>query len=140
MLGHSELPEEFDQDRAFRHADALICTLQAGPIAQSIYSRKATTRGCGGKYDQADIQCICRFLLSMSPSVTRERTARGLAIATRAILQTPGIWEQLTAIAEALLARNVLTWDECRALMDDSGLNSAQRAIACNGRRDVWQL
>jgi hypothetical protein len=43
-------------------------------------------------------------------------------VATRAILQTPGIWGAVTAVAEALLRQNVLTWDEVRAVMGDSGL------------------
>ena len=53
-----------------------------------------------------------------------------LALATRAILQTPGIWAQVTAVAEALLRRNRLTWDEVRAVMNNSGPQDP-----CSGER-----
>ena len=60
-------------------------------------------------------------LLPRGLSATNERTAR-LGLATRAILQTPGIWSAVRAVAEALLVRSVLTWGEVQTIIGMLGV------------------
>jgi hypothetical protein len=112
----TEWPYESDQER---HADDLIRIWHAGPIAESMYAG-CKPPACVSKNARANVRGICRGMLRMTPSATKERAAR-LELATRVILQHPAIWGAVTAVAKALLRQNVLTWDEVWAVMHDSG-------------------
>jgi hypothetical protein len=66
-----------------------------------------------------------------------ERTAP-LGFAMRAILQTTAIWTRLPPVAEALLRRNVSTWDEvrggrCRTRYADT-MNPQIVCTGCNNK------
>jgi hypothetical protein len=64
----------------------------------------------------------------MTPSETKERTGR-LELATRALLETPAVWAAVAAVAEALLRRNILTWDEVRPMVDEAMSAYSQPAL-----------
>jgi hypothetical protein len=122
--------EDLNRKAAFLNADQRIMMLHAGPIAESIYiGHKAPA--CVGTYDRADIRCICRDLLLLTPAATKKRTAR-LDVATRALLETPSVWDAVVRVAEALLSKNILTQDEVRVLV-----NSTQHQ---NTKTGTWSI
>jgi hypothetical protein len=114
--GMPEGAEAFDKARAYDHADKTIMILLAGELSESIVNHRRYTPGVR-RYDNADIRWIGEELLARPHSETKTWVNR-LRPLTMRLLQTPGVWAAVQAIAQALLAKHILTASEVRALVN----------------------
>ncbi len=104
-----------DWELAIRHWNRLICISLAGEVAESIYlGRKAPHYV--GTHDRRDIRNIVQHLMGFSL-----RDMKGwvdpLRTLTLELLRLPAVWDAVTAVAEKLIAQNVLTHRQVRSMV-----------------------
>lgn len=114
---------EFSPIRGVEHWERLICTFLAGEIAESIYLGYDAPKFVS-KYDQNDIQDLCKSLINNSVPYMNSWIMQ-LRARTLAVLSLPEVWSAVTAVAQALLDRSVLKRSDVWALVSCTHLKTA---------------
>lgn len=108
----------FRLDRTIKHFERLICISLAGDAAECRYNlNKGWGTGKPSYHDHRDIQFICRHVIGCPVSLQKDWIDR-LRLQTWEILNQAAVWNAVTAVAEALLDRAVMTRAEVQAVVE----------------------
>lgn len=105
----------FRMNEATKHWEQLICIFLAGELAESRHVGHSAPKFVG-RHDQRDIRFLCRHLIGCPLSVLKDWIVL-LRLRTWKMLHNAKVWQAVTAVAEALLKRAVLTRTEVQALV-----------------------
>lgn len=139
MLGHcapsGKMPRDLEYDdspRAQRWIEEKVICLAGGNIAERFAAKKRIVAGsCADWFNIFD-------LLSLHRASSDEISARHawLTIRTRDLLLTPFTWRMVEAVAEALLQKQTLRFDEAR----DIARQAADALLSPSGRDEIEKL
>lgn len=110
----------YRRNDAFKHWERLICISLAGALAEW---RHSLNTGCRmapftGRLDQKDIRTICQYVIGCPVMSVLKDWIATLKTRTWKLLNQAPVWAAVTAVAEALLDRAVLTRAEVQALVE----------------------
>lgn len=120
-----ELRTENKHERAQRYWQRQTCILLGGAIAEARYLRRKAKglAGAVGRHDRRELGLFVKWVMAISSPCAVDEWSFELEPVVSGLLNLPFVWTAVTAVAEELIVRHALTFDETQRLV-----NSALRA------------